>query len=87
MLKKAMSVVLMLSFLAVTSAAFAADVFVTQKGARYHQEICKLIANRETTQLEEKKAIEEGYSPCKRCLKEKAKTFKPVKKAKKTKKK
>ncbi|MCK5580220.1 MAG: hypothetical protein KAJ18_03000 [Candidatus Omnitrophica bacterium] len=73
MLKKAMSVVLMLSFLAVTSAAFAADVFVTQKGARYHQEICKLIANRETTQLEEKNFEDcsfhavfhyGGYAPC-----------------------
>jgi len=55
--------------LLVASAAFAEEVFVTQNGKKYHVATCQLIKERETSALDEKAAMEQGYAPCGRCLK------------------
>lgn len=62
---------LIITFLSATTCVFAGDVFITQKGSKYHKEICRLIKNRDNvTKIDKKEAIEEDYGPCKRCFKE-----------------
>ena len=62
---------LIITFLSATTCFFAGDVFITQKGSKYHKEICRLIKNRDNvTKIDKKEAIEEDYGPCKRCFKE-----------------
>ena len=71
MIRKLMMVGMAIMFLSVTTHVFAADVFVTQKGSKYHKETCRLIVNKENiTKLQKEKAKEDGYGPCKRCFKE-----------------
>jgi methylphosphotriester-DNA--protein-cysteine methyltransferase len=63
-----MMVGVLIMVLSATTFASAEDVFVTQKGSKYHKEICRLIKNKDAvTKLEKKEAEENGYSPCKRC--------------------
>ena len=76
MIKKVLLMGLCAALLASTTLAFAGDVFVTKSGTKYHKEDCRLIKNRETTKMDEQEAIEEGYTPCGRCFKEKAKEAK-----------
>ena len=77
-MKKLFLLGLCLAFLSVSSMAFAEDVFVTTKGgAKYHKADCQLIKNRETTSMDEKEAVEQGYEPCRRCFKEKFTKAKP----------
>ena len=71
MIRKLMMISMLMIFLAATTQAFAADVFVTPNGTKYHKEDCRLIRNKETmTKIDKKETIEEGYDPCKRCFKE-----------------
>jgi len=71
MIKKLMMLGMLLTFLATTTIVFAEDVFITQKGAKYHKEICRLIKNKDNvTTMDKKQSIEEDYGPCKRCYKE-----------------
>ncbi|MCK5013304.1 MAG: hypothetical protein KAS66_05760 [Candidatus Omnitrophica bacterium] len=71
MIRKLMMVGMLVMFLSATTYAFAEDVFITQRGSKYHKEECRLIKNKENvTKLDKKEAIEEGYGPCKRCFKE-----------------
>lgn len=71
MIRKLMMTGMIITFLSVTTCVFAADVFVTPRGAKYHKEICRLVKDKDNiTKLEKKEALEEGYEPCKRCFKE-----------------
>lgn len=71
MIRKLIMLGMLVTFLSATTCVFAEDVFITQKGAKYHKEICRLIKNRDNvTKLDKKVAIEEDYGPCKRCFKE-----------------
>ncbi len=71
MIRKLMMIGMLMVFLSATTHAFAEDVFVTPRGAKYHKEICRLVKDKDNiTKLEKKEAIEEGYEPCKRCFKE-----------------
>jgi hypothetical protein len=71
MFRKMMMVGLVAAFLSMTTCVFAADVFVTQKGAKYHKENCQLLKNKgEVVKMEKSEAVKEGYEPCKRCFKE-----------------
>jgi len=71
MIRKLMMVGLLLTFLSAATCAFAEDVYVTQRGKKYHKEICRLVKNKSNiTELEKEHALEEGYDPCKRCFQE-----------------
>ena len=70
MIRKLMMVGMLVMLLSATTYAFAEDVFVTQRGSKYHKEDCRAIKGKEVTKLEKKEAVEEGYGPCKRCFKE-----------------
>ena len=71
MIRKLLLTGLIMTFLSATTCVFAGDVFITQRGSKYHKEICRLIKNRDNiTKIDEKEAIEEDYGPCKRCFKE-----------------
>ena len=91
-MKKMMIAGLCMMILTVSSLAFAEQVYVTERGKKYHKENCRTIKNREVTAIEEEDAIEQGYEPCGRCFKAKALESKaekkaiPKKKAKKAKK-
>jgi len=69
MIRKLMLTGLLITFLSATTVVFAEDVFITQKGSKYHKEICRLIKNRDNvTKVDKKEIIEEDYGPCKRCF-------------------
>jgi len=71
MIRKLLLTGLIITFLSATTYVFAGDVFITQKGSKYHTEICRLIKNKDNiTKIDKKEAIEEDYGPCKRCFKE-----------------
>jgi methylphosphotriester-DNA--protein-cysteine methyltransferase len=71
MVRKLLLVGVMVAFLSAATQAFAADVFVTKNGAKYHKEVCLLLKNKgELTKLEKNEALKQGYEPCKRCFKE-----------------
>ena len=61
---------LLSAFLLMATHAFAEDVYVTQKGKKYHKEICLLIKNKNASKMDKKEALEAGYTPCKKCFKE-----------------
>lgn len=70
MMKKLIAIVVLVAFVGTAGAAFAANVHVTKNGKKYHAENCPLIQGRETTVMDEAKAIEAGYAPCGKCQKE-----------------
>lgn len=71
MIRKLVMAGMLVTFLSATTLVFAEDVFVTANGTKYHKEICRLLKNSQNvTKLDKKKAIEEKYSPCKRCYTE-----------------
>lgn len=73
MIRKLMLTAMLVTFLSATTVVFAEDVFVTARGSKYHKEICRLIKDKEgVTKLDKKEAVENEYSPCKRCYKEDA---------------
>lgn len=43
------------------------DVFITEKGSKYHREYCSSLRNKETRQVDSEDAAEAGLKPCKRC--------------------
>lgn len=70
MLKRMMLVGLCLTFLTMSSLAFAEDVYVTKKGKKYHQKTCGLIQKRDVVAIDKEEAIEKGYTPCSKCFKD-----------------
>ena len=71
MIKKLLMVGMLMTFLTATTAVFAEEVFITQKGTKYHKEICRLLKSKENvSKMEKKEAVAEDYEPCRRCFKE-----------------
>ncbi len=71
MIRKLMMIGMLITFLSATTYVFAEDVFITQRGSKYHKEICRLIKEKDNlTKLDKKLAVGEDYGPCKRCFKE-----------------
>lgn len=68
--KKLMVLTMVVALLSVGTYAFAEDVVVTANGAKYHKATCNLIKNKDVTTMDKEEAIEQGYTPCKRCFKE-----------------
>jgi len=71
MMKKWLISGLCMAFLMMSTYAFAESVYVTQRGKKYHKADCRLIKNRDTKELDQKEAIEQGYKPCQVCFKDK----------------
>jgi len=86
MLKRMLMMSLVAMMLAGTTMAYAADVYVTKHGKKYHKADCPLVKNRDVTEMTEKKAKGKGLEPCAKCLKKKARKAEEPKKAKKVKK-
>ena len=57
-------------FLSASTLAFAADVYVTPNGKKYHKADCRFVKNREVQKLDKDEAIAQGHKPCGRCFKE-----------------
>ncbi|MBU0468250.1 MAG: hypothetical protein KKD07_02810 [Candidatus Omnitrophica bacterium] len=70
MVRKLIVLTLLVALTATSSIAFAADVYVTKNGKKYHDKECLLIKNKEATAKSKEDAIETGYTPCRRCFKE-----------------
>ncbi len=70
MFRKLMMIGMLAVFLSTTTYAFSEDVFVTQRGSKYHKAECLSVKDRDVTKMEKKEAIKEGYGPCKRCFEE-----------------
>jgi len=83
-MKKLFLIGLCLAFLSMSTMALAGEVFVTEHGKKYHKADCSLIKNKDVTAMDEKEAIEQGYEPCRRCLKDKYTKAKSEKQAVKT---
>lgn len=68
MLRKWLVIGLGMAVLLSATTGFAGDVFVTKQGKKYHQAQCALITNKDTTAMDESKALEAGYKPCRKCI-------------------
>jgi hypothetical protein len=66
--KKLTTLVLCLVFLATATAAFAADVYVTKRGKKYHTEFCRLIQSKDVQKISEEDAKTKGLAPCRKCF-------------------
>ncbi len=53
----------------VSSLAMAGDVVVTKHGKKYHAATCPLVANKQTSTIDEQQAIMKGLKPCAKCIK------------------
>ncbi len=51
-----------------STAALAADVYITAKGKKYHGEVCRFTKNKEVTKVDEKDAIAKGLEKCNKCF-------------------
>lgn len=71
-MKKFVIITLCLSVLAVSTLAFAEDVYVTQHGKKFHKADCQLVKNREKTTMDQAEAEKNGLEPCGKCFKAKA---------------
>ena len=71
MIRKLVLMGMLMTFFSAGTLVFAEDVFITQSGAKYHKEICRLLKNKDNvTKVDKKQAMEDDYGPCKRCYKE-----------------
>ena len=69
--RKLVMAVMLMTFLSAATVVFAEDVFITRNGSKYHNEICRLLKNKENVKkMDKKEAIEKEYTPCKRCFNE-----------------
>ncbi|OGX08332.1 MAG: hypothetical protein A2Z88_01020 [Omnitrophica WOR_2 bacterium GWA2_47_8] len=80
MIRKLTVAVLAVCLLMATTLVYAQDVFITKNGKKYHQEICRLIQNKQISKIDEQAAVEKGLTPCKKCMKENLSTAEKVKK-------
>ena len=70
MFKKIFLLGLCMMFLSVSSFAFAADVYITENGKKYHRADCRFVKDKEAQEIDKDEAITQGYKPCGRCFKE-----------------
>jgi hypothetical protein len=64
-------IVLSLILVTITLAAnvFAAEVFFTKRGKRYHKADCRLIQNKESQKIDQTEADKKALKPCGICFK------------------
>lgn len=76
MLRKIMMGTVGLVFLSVTVCAFAEDVYVTQRGKKFHRETCPFmenaIKNKKAEKISKEDAIAKGRVACGKCFPEEA---------------
>lgn len=82
MVKKAVGIIVLAAFVAMATTAFAADVYVTKNGKKFHTEICPLIQNKQVTKMDDAQAMKEGRTPCSKCFKDKVAKVNQVEKKK-----
>ncbi len=70
MIRKLLVAGLLASFLCASTLAFAADVYVTKNGKKYHKAECQLIKNKNPQAIAKEDATKKGLTPCQRCFKE-----------------
>ena len=70
MTRKGLIYGLLILFTATTTLAFADQVYVTEKGSKYHKAECRLVKNKEPKAMDKDEAIASGHEPCKVCFKE-----------------
>ena len=68
-MRQLISIVMAALLLTTSSLAFAADVYVTKNGKKYHTQECRWVKNRETVKMSEEDAVKKGYEPCGKCIK------------------
>ena len=79
MFRKLLMAGLCAMMLSAGTAAFAADVYVTPKGKKYHKADCRMLKNKEAVKMDEDEAIAQGLKPCGICLKDESKGAKSQK--------
>ena len=70
-MKRFVGIVVFVFVVALSSQAFAADVYVTKNGKKFHAEGCSLIKSKQTVKIDEAQAVKEGLLPCGKCHKSK----------------
>ena len=58
---------------------FAEDVFATKQGTKYHNENCPLVANKDKEKISLEDAVENGLTPCARCVGKELSSTKQIK--------
>lgn len=66
--KRLLAVVTCLLVLLASTFAFAADVYITKSGSKYHAQDCPLIANKQTQAISQEEAETKGLTACLKCL-------------------
>ncbi len=49
---------------------YAAEVYVTKNGKKYHKADCEFIKDRSTIKMDDSEAIKKGLKPCGACFKD-----------------
>jgi len=69
-MKRLIAMAVFVAVVTMSSLAFAADVYVTKNGKKFHTASCALIKNKETVKMDDSQAAKEGYKPCGKCFRE-----------------
>ena len=69
-MKKFITLSLILVTISLAANAFAAEVYVTKRGKRYHKADCRLIQNKEFVKIDQSAADAKGLKPCGICFKD-----------------
>jgi len=70
-MKKLIMLGLVVTMMGAAGMARAEEVFKTARGKKFHQEICRLIKNKDAlSKIDREEAEELGLTPCKRCFNE-----------------
>ena len=69
-MKKVTVLVLGITLVAMTTLAFAEDVYATKNGKKYHKEDCRLIKSKNPQKISKEEALSRGLVPCSKCFKE-----------------
>ncbi len=86
MIRKWIVFSVLMSLFALTTQAYADQVFATKNGTKYHKESCPLIKNKGAEKIDKAQAMAKGLEPCKKCFKEDIKDDSSVKQNPETKK-
>ncbi|MFC1703553.1 hypothetical protein ACFL1E_02040 [Candidatus Omnitrophota bacterium] len=69
MFRRLLAMAMCLVVLTTASVVFAEDVYVTQRGKKYHKQDCRYIQNREVEKINNEEAEARGLAPCGSCFK------------------
>ena len=68
--RKMMIGILALVVLSVSSLSFAAEVYATKNGKKYHKIDCEFIKDRNAVKIDDSQAVKKGLKPCGACFKD-----------------